>query len=67
MAALLADAAAARRLLRQPRRRLRSTGIPRLWDARPIDARPDDCWRCDAAASADELGLCPTCRQALAS
>ncbi len=68
LAALRADAAAAQRLLRRPRRRLhpRPRDIPRLWDARPIDPRPDDCWRCDAASSADELGLCPACLQALA-
>lgn len=67
LAALLADAAAARQVLRQPRRRRRSWETPRLWDAQPIDARPDDCWRCNAAASAGELGLCPACKLALAS
>lgn len=67
LAALLADAAAARQVLRRPRRHLRSGDTPRLWDAQPIDPRPDDCWRCDAAASADDLGLCPACRQVLAS
>ena len=36
-----------------------------MWDAGPIDPRPDDCWRCDAAASADVLGLCPACRSDL--
>jgi hypothetical protein len=61
-AALNRDAASARRLLRQPHRSSRPRGTPRLWDAGTIDPRPDDCWRCDAAASADSLGLCPTCR-----
>lgn len=67
LAALLADAAAAERVLRRPRRRLRSRDAPRLWDARPIDPRPDDCWRCDSATSANDLGLCSACRHALAS
>lgn len=31
-------------------------------DSLPIDMCPDDCWRCDAAPSDDELGLCVTCR-----
>lgn len=65
LAALQADADAARRVLRRPRRRLRLSETPRLWDSRPIDSRPDDCWRCDAAASADDLGLCPACRRRL--
>lgn len=65
-AALHRDAASAHRLLRQPARRERAQGTPRLWDASPIDARPDDCWRCDAASSTDALGLCPCCRSDLA-
>ncbi len=64
-AALHRDAASAHRRLRQPVQRERTQGTPRLWDASPIDARPDDCWRCDAASSADALGLCPTCRSDL--
>ncbi len=66
LAALLSHAAAAERVLRRPRPRLRSRDTPRLWDARPIDSRPDDCWRCDAALSTDDLGLCARCRAALA-
>ncbi len=66
LAALLAHAAAAEQVLRRPRRHPRSRATPHLWDARPIDARPDDCWRCDAAVSADDLGLCLSCRRALA-
>ncbi|MDP9453311.1 MAG: hypothetical protein M3P97_07995 [Actinomycetota bacterium] len=64
-AALHRDAASARRRLRQPPRASRPRGTPRLWDAGAIDVRPDDCWRCDAAASADSLGLCPACRSDL--
>ncbi len=66
LAALLAHAAAAERVLRRPRSRPRSWETPRLWDAQPIDPRPDDCWRCDAVVSTDDLGLCPPCRAALA-
>jgi hypothetical protein len=65
-AALHRDAASAHRRLRQPVQRERPQGTPHLWDASPIDARPDDCWRCDAASSTDALGLCPTCRNVLA-
>lgn len=61
-AALHRDAASARDRLRQPRSRSRPRGTPVLWDAGPIDPRPDNCWRCDAAESADALGLCPECR-----
>lgn len=64
-AALHRDAASALRRLRQPVQRERPQGTPRLWDASPIDARPDDCWRCDAASSTDALGLCPSCRNDL--
>ena len=64
-AALHRDAASATRRLRQPARRERPQGTPRLWDASPIDARPDDCWRCDAESSTDALGLCPSCRSDL--
>jgi hypothetical protein len=61
--ALHRDADSARRALRRPRPARRPTlGVPRLWDAWPVDPRPDDCWRCDAASSADALGLCPSCR-----
>jgi hypothetical protein len=61
--ALHRDADSARRALRRPRPAGRPTvGAPRLWDALPVDSRPDDCWRCDAASSADALGLCPSCR-----
>ncbi|HEV2070160.1 MAG TPA: hypothetical protein VGR26_10230 [Acidimicrobiales bacterium] len=61
--ALHRDADSARRMLRRPRRTRRSAaGAPRLWDASAVDSRPDDCWRCDAAVSADALGLCPACR-----
>lgn len=35
-------------------------------DARPIDFRPDWCWRCDAAPGVDPLGLCPNCRKEIA-
>lgn len=66
LAALSADAASAERLLRRPRcLPARSRGAPRLWDGQAIDPRPDDCWRCDAALSADALGLCPDCRNDL--
>lgn len=65
-AALNRDAASAHQLLRQPARCERPRGTPSLWDASPIDARPDDCWRCDAASSTDALGLCPSCRSDLA-
>jgi hypothetical protein len=62
--ALHRDAESARRALRRPRqaRQASSAGAPRLWDAWPVDPRPDDCWRCDAASSADPLGLCRACR-----
>lgn len=30
-------------------------------DALPFDLNPDDCWRCDAAVSTTELGLCAEC------
>lgn len=61
--ALNRDAESARRMLGRPRRARRPTaGAPRLWDAWPVDPRPDDCWRCDTASSADDLGLCPACR-----
>lgn len=64
--ALRRDADSARRALRRPRPARRATaGAPRLWDAWPVDSRPDDCWRCDAASSADALGLCPPCRAEL--
>lgn len=64
--ALRRDADSARRALRQPRLMRQATvGAPRLWDASPVDSRPDDCWRCDAAHSADALGLCPACRAEL--
>ena len=63
LAALSAVAASAERVLRRPRGAVvRTRTAPRLWDARPIDSRPDDCWRCDAALSVDGLGLCPACR-----
>lgn len=66
IAALSAVAASAERVLRRPRRRAPAARtFPRLFDARPIDPRPDDCWRCDAASSADGLGLCPPCRDDL--
>ncbi len=29
------------------------------------DSHPDDCWRCDATAAEDDLGLCSACREAL--
>lgn len=64
-AALHRDAASAHRRLRQPVQRQRPQGTPHLWDASPIDARPDDCWRCDAASSTDALGLCLACRRDL--
>lgn len=35
-------------------------------DAMVFDLRPDDCWRCDATAAADALGLCAACRTVLA-
>lgn len=31
------------------------------FDSVPLDVRPDDCWRCDAAAAVDGLGLCGPC------
>lgn len=63
LAAFSAVAASAERILRRPRSTVdRARTSPRFWDARPIDARPDDCWRCDAASSVDQLGLCPACR-----
>lgn len=65
-AALHRDAASAHARLLRPVRRERPGGTPRLWDASPIDSRPDYCWRCDAALSADALGLCPSCRSDLA-
>ena len=64
-AALHRDAASASARLLQPARRERPRPTPGLWDASPIDARPDDCWRCDSASSADALGLCSTCRREL--
>jgi hypothetical protein len=64
-AALHRDAASAHRRLRQPAVRERPQGTPRLWDASPIDDRPDDCWRCDADSSTDALGLCSSCRSDL--
>lgn len=64
-AALHRDAASAARRLRQPPAPVRRGGIPGLCDAGVIDARPDDCWRCDAVESADALGLCLVCRREL--
>lgn len=61
-AALHRDAVSARHRLHQPRAQARRRDTPALWDAGPIDSRPDDCWRCDAVQSADTLGLCPACR-----
>lgn len=61
--ALQRDAESARKVLRRPRRaRRRASGTPSLWDAWPVDSRPNDCWRCDAASSVDVLGLCHSCR-----
>jgi hypothetical protein len=65
-AALHRDADSAQRRLREQPPPQRRRGTPRLWDASPIDPRPDDCWRCDAVTSADALGLCPDCRRDLA-
>lgn len=64
-AALHRDADSAKRRLRQAPRPLPRQNTPRLWDASPIDPRPDDCWRCDAASSSDALGLCSDCRRDL--
>lgn len=64
-AALHRDAASAHARLLRPARQERPRGTPRLWDASPIDPRPDDCWRCDAASSTDALGLCTICRKVL--
>lgn len=65
LAALHRDAASAERVLQRPRPVRSPGGTPQLWDASPIDPRPDDCWRCDAASSTDALGLCPPCRAEL--
>jgi hypothetical protein len=62
IAALQRDAASAARVLQRPRRSQAQPATPQLWDASPIDPRPDDCWRCDVASSSDALGLCPDCR-----
>jgi hypothetical protein len=34
-------------------------------DARPHDATPDRCWRCDAAQGETDVGLCARCHTAL--